>query len=135
MVRNRKHNRGIIEGTLFDILATRDWEEINGTYGDTIYEPAGTIKVECTVKDALAAFDNPAVYRVEDVEILEGSEVPLNEVASFTHTYAGQAREGERIVARGKLEKVIKDDVSYRLIVGTTRESINEYIKLKDLKL
>lgn len=132
---NRKHNRGIIEGTLFDILATRDWEEINGIYGDTIYEPAGTIKVECTVKDALAAFDNPAVYRVEDVEILEGSEVPLNEVASFTHTYSGQAREGERIVARGKLEKVIKDDVSYRLIVGTTRESINEYIKLKDLKL
>lgn len=132
---NRKHNRGIIEGTLFDILATRDWEEINGTYGNTIYKPLGTIEVECTVKDALASFDNPAVYKVEDVEILEGPEVSLSEVASFTHTYAGQAREGERIIARGKLEKVIKDNVSYRLIVGTTRESINEYIKLKDLKL
>ncbi len=65
------------------------------------------IEIECTVTDSLAAFDNPAVYKVDDVEIIEGPEVPINEVASYTHTYAGQAREGERITARGKLEKVI----------------------------
>ena len=132
---NRKNNRGVIEGTLFDILATRDWDEITGVYGDTTYEPMGTIEIECTVSDALGAFDNPAVYKVEDVKILEGPEVPLDEVASFTHTYAGQAREGEKIRARGKLEKVKGRKVGYRLIVGTTRESMGEYIKLQNLKL
>jgi hypothetical protein len=130
---NRKHNRGVFEGTLFDILQTRDWDEIHGTYGTTKYEPMGCIEIECSVKDSLAAFDNPAVYKVEDVNVIKGPEVPINEVASYTHTYAGQAKEGERIIARGKLEKVIGKDVSYRLIVGTTRESLGEYIKIKDL--
>jgi len=130
---NRKHNRGIIEGTLFDILQTRDWNEIKGVYGQTRYEPMGTIEIECTVTSALAAYDNPAVYNVEDVSVIDGPEVLINEVASYTHTYSGQAQEGELIVARGKLEKVINQDITYRLIVGTTREASGEYIKLKNL--
>lgn len=132
---NRKHNRGILNGTLFDILQTRDWDEIKGSYGATRYEPMGCIEIECTVKDSLAAFDNPAVYKVEDVTIIEGPEVSVNEIASYTHTYAGQAKEGELVTARGKLEKVIGENVSYRLVVGTTRESLGEYIKLKNLRL
>lgn len=132
---NRKHNRGVVDGSLFDILATRDWDEIHGTYADTTFEPMGTLEVECTVKNAIAAFDNPSVYEVEDVKILEGPDVPLNEVASFTHTYAGQAVEGERVLARGKLERFTGPKSGYRIVVGTTRESIGEYIKLKDLKL
>ena len=50
----------------------------------------------------LLHIDNPAVYKVEDVKIIEGPNVPISEVASYTHTYAGQARENERITARGK---------------------------------
>ena len=132
---NRKHNRGILDGTLFDILQTRDWDEISGSYGAISYEPMGCIEIDCTVIDSLAAFDNPAVYKVDEVKIIDGPDVPVTEVASYTHTYAGQAKDGERITARGKLEKVIGENVSYRLIVGTTRESIGEYIKLKNLRL
>jgi len=131
----RKHNRGILDGTLFDILQTRDWDEITGSYGATRYEPMECIEIDCTVTDSLAAFDNPAVYKVDQVEIINGPEVPVTEVASYTHTYAGQARDGERITARGKLEKVVGKNISYRLIVGTTRESIGEFIKLKNLRL
>jgi predicted nucleotidyltransferase len=125
----------VVDETLFDILATREWNEISGTYGNETYKPCGTIAIEATVSDALAAFDNPAVYQLEDVQILEGPDVPLREVASYTHTYSGQAREGERILARGKLEKVMGKKTHYRLIVGTTRESLGEYVKLKDLKI
>ena len=132
---DRKNNRGLVDGTLFDILATREWNEISGTFGDETYEPCGTIEIKATVSDALAAFDNPAVYQVEDVKILDGPKVPISEVASYTHTYSGQAREGENIIARGKLEKVIGKNTHYRLIVGTTRESLGEYIKLTDLKI
>ncbi|ADZ08541.1 DNA polymerase beta domain protein region [Methanobacterium lacus] len=132
---SRKHNRGLIDGTLFDILQTRDWDEISGTFGKTRYSPMGTIEIECTVSDAIAAYDNPAVYKVEDVTVLNGLEVPISEVASYTHTYSGQAVEGERVVARGKLEKVMNETTSYRLIVGTTRESVGEYIKLKNLRI
>lgn len=131
----RKNNRGVIYGTLFDILATRDWDEIRGSYGDTSYQSMGNIKIECTISDSLSAYDNPAVYLVEDVEVIRGPEVFLDELTSLTHTYAGQVREGERVVAQGKLEKVLGKKIKYRLVVGTTRESINEYIKLKDLHI
>ncbi len=131
---NRKHNRGILDGTLFDILQTRDWDEIHGSYSAIRYEPMGIMEIDCTVTDSLAAFDNPAVYKVDNIEIIKGPKVPITEVDSYTHTYAGQAREGERITARGKLEKVIGQNINYRLVVGTTRESIGEFIKLKNFK-
>jgi predicted nucleotidyltransferase len=126
----RKNNRGVIEGTLFDILATRDWNEIKGKYGQEKYKPMGIAKIKCVVSDALGAFDNPAIYKVEDVQFLEGQKVPVTEVASFTHTYSGQAKDGEEVIVKGKLEKVVDKKTKYRIIVGTTRESFDEYIKL-----
>lgn len=131
----RKNNRGIIDGTLFDILATRDWNEIKGKYGEDRHQSLGNAKIECKVSDALGAFDNPAVYKIEDVEFLEGKGVPVTEIASFTHTYSGQAKEGEEVVVKGKLEKVSNKKTSYRIVVGTTREAFDEYIKLKGLVL
>jgi|LAHU01.1.fsa_nt_gb hypothetical protein len=135
---NRKSNRGVVDSVLFDILATRNWDEITGSYGGTDSESLGVLKIECTITDTLASYDNPAVYTVEDVEILSGLEFPVDEVASFTHTYAGQVKDGEKVIAQGKLEKItdVKTGKSRnRLVVGTTRESIDEYIKLKDLKI
>ena len=126
----RKNNRGVIDGTLFDILSTRDWDEITGKYGEEKYESMGTVKIECRVSDAMAAFDNPATYKIEDVNILEGQDVDITEIVSFTHTYSGQAKEGEEIIAKGKLEKVTDKNVRYRLVVGTTREALDEYVKL-----
>jgi len=143
---NRKNNRGIIRGTLFDILATRNWDEISGEWGDTGYEPVGVAKVEAVVKDAIASFDNPATYKVKNLKVLEvdsGNENLINkvsEISSYTHTYAGQAIENEEIIAKGKVERILKGnnlnkEEKYRLIVGTTRESIDEYIKLKNIPL
>lgn len=130
---NRKSNRGLIENTLFDILATKDYDEIKGYYGDTSFEPQGNATITCTIKNAIASFDNPATYEVENMEHVDGVEYEISELASFTHTYAGEVLEGEEVIARGKVEKVNKKDKTYyRILVGTNRESINEFIKLKE---
>jgi len=131
----RKNNRGVIDRTLFDILATRDWNEIKGKYGEEKYEALGNATIECKVSSALEAFDNPAVYKIEDVNILEGKDVPISEVASFTHTYSGQAKDGEEIIVKGKLEKAFDKNTEYRVVVGTTREALDEYIKLAKSKI
>ena len=132
---NRKANRGTINGTLFDILATKDYDEIEGSWGDSVYEPQGIVKIECDIVSALQAFDNPSLYTIKNVKILDGDEFPLTEIVSFTHTYAGEVVDGEHVIAKGKVEKVIKDGKlsHYRLVVGTTREAIDEYLKLKNL--
>ena len=131
---NRKANRGTINGTLFDILATRDYDEILGEWGDTIYEPQGIEQIECDIVSALGAYDNPSLYTIENVQHLDGVDYPLSEIVSFTHTYAGEVVDGEHVIAKGKVEKVIinGEDSHYRLVVGTTREAIDEYVKLKE---
>ena len=133
---NRKANRGTINGTLFDILATKDYSEITGKWGDTVYEPQGFCEIECDIVSALKAFDNPSVYTIENVEITDGDDFDLAEVVSFTHTYAGEVVDGEHAIAKGKVEKVIVNGEfsHYRLVVGTTRESIGEYLKLKKIE-
>ena len=117
----RKWNRGQIEGTYFDILYTRSYDEIRNApsgRGTVI----GKMTIEAKVTDASLAFDNPAVYDVEHETV--------SRVLSFTHTYSGQALTGETIEACGVLEQ---HGAEQWLIVGTTREARGEYIVSKTL--
>jgi predicted nucleotidyltransferase len=117
----RKYNRGQIEGTYFDILYTRSYDEINSVPSGkgTVL---GAVTIEAEVKDASLAFDSPAVYEVKHESVAR--------VLSFTHTYSGQALAGETIEARGVLEQ---HATGRWLIVGTTREARGEYIISKTL--
>ena len=117
----RKYNRGQVEGTYFDILYTRSYEDIRP-------EPTrrgavlGKMTIEAKVTDASLAFDNPAVYRIEHESV--------SRVLSFTHTYSGQALAGETIEACGVSEQHGNEQW---LIVGTTREARGEYIVSRTL--
>ncbi|HJH31856.1 MAG TPA: DNA polymerase subunit beta [Methanosarcinaceae archaeon] len=112
----RKGNRGMVDGTYFDLLFVRDWSQIKEPMprGKDI----GTMKIEATVTNADLAFDTPSVYKVDHEDI--------DHVLSYTHTYAGQALVGEVIEARGMVEQV--GDMK-RLVVGTSREPKGEWIR------
>lgn len=129
---SRKNNRGLIKGTLFDILFTKNPDEIKDD-DEIFFRPLKRMKIKCKISDDTESYDTPATYNVSEVEILEGMQVNIEKVLSFTHTYTGIVKNDERIIASGVCEEVIHKDSSktYNLIVGTTRESINEYIKLE----
>lgn len=112
----RKGNRGMVEGTYFDLLFVRDWEQIKEPVRRG--EDIGKMKIEAKVTNADLAFDSPSVYKVEHEEI--------DHVLSYTHTYAGQALAGEIIEASGTVEQV--GDLK-RLVVGTSREPKGEWIR------
>ncbi len=117
----RKWNRAQIEGTYFDILYTRSYDDIRSApagRGTVI----GKMTIEATVTDASLAFDNPAVYEVKHESV--------SRVLSFTHTYSGQALTGETIEACGVCER---HGAELWLVVGTTREARGEYIVSKTL--
>jgi len=118
---SRKWNRGQIEGTYFDILYTRSYDNLASIpigRGKVI----GKRTIEATVTDASLAFDSPAVYEVDHESVTK--------VLSFTHTYSGQALAGEVIEACGVCEE--HGDEQW-LIVGTTREARGEYILSRTL--
>jgi uncharacterized protein len=117
----RKFNRGQIEGTYFDILFTRSYDEMMSVPAGK-GEVTGKMTIEAKVTDASLAFDNPAVYQVDHPEV--------SRVLSFTHTYSGQALAGETIEACGICER--HGDECW-LIVGTTREARGEWIVSRTL--
>jgi predicted nucleotidyltransferase len=117
----RKFNRGQIEGTYFDILFTRSYDEMKSVAAGK-GEMTGKMTIEAKVTDASLAFDNPAVYLVDHPEV--------SRVLSFTHTYSGQALAGETIEACGICER--HGDECW-LIVGTTREARGEWIVSRTL--
>ncbi len=111
----RKGNRGMINGTYFDLLFTRDWSQIqNQAPGRAV----GKRQIEAKVIDAEFAFDSPAILRLDHEDV--------NEIFCYSHTYAGQALPGETVEARGVLEET---DCGMRLVVGTTREAKGEWIR------
>jgi len=117
----RKWNRGQIDGTYFDILYTRSYDNlpcVPATQGTVL----GKQTIEATVTDDSFAFDSPAVYDVEHESV--------SKVLSFTHTYSGQALAGEVIEACGVCEEHGNERW---LIVGTTREARGEYIVSRTL--
>ncbi|MDO9033892.1 MAG: DNA polymerase subunit beta [Methanoregula sp.] len=117
----RKWNRGQIEGTYFDILYTRSYDELKSAHpmkGTVI----GKQTIEAKVVDASLSFDNPAIYEIEHESV--------SRVLSFTHTYSGQALAGETIEACGVCEQHGNERW---LVVGTTREARGEYIISKTL--
>jgi hypothetical protein len=117
----RKWNRGQIEGTYFDILYTRSYDNLQDVPAGK-GEILGTDTIEAKVTDASLAFDSPAVYTVDHESV--------NRVLSFTHTYSGQALTGEIIEACGVIEQ---HGTERWLVVGTTREAKGEYIISKTL--
>jgi predicted nucleotidyltransferase len=117
----RKWNRGQIEGTYFDLLFTRSYDDLNRVLPGPGVN-LGNATIEARVTDASFAFDSPAVYEVEHDE--------FSRVLSFTHTYCGQALPGELIEACGVAEQHGNEQW---LVVGTTREAKGEYIISKTL--
>lgn len=117
----RKWNRGQIEGTYFDILYTRSYDDL-GIAPSGKGTVIGKMTIEARVTNASLAFDNPAVYEVEHPVV--------SRILSFTHTYSGQAFNGETIEACGICERHGNE---HWLIVGTTREARGEYILSKTL--
>jgi hypothetical protein len=111
----RKGNRGMIEGTYFDLLFTREWSQI---HPQPAGKPAGERRIEAKVTNADFAFDSPAIFRLDHPVV--------KEIFCYSHTYAGQALPGETIEAKGVLEETIH---GLRLVVGTTREARGEWIR------
>ncbi|CAG1022387.1 hypothetical protein MTYM_01678 [Methylococcales bacterium] len=112
----RKYNKAIFNQRKFDLslLAPRP-------VGDQrSFRKAGFVRVQSEVIDDNLGFDYPAEFVLNHPEI--------EAVVCFTATYVGQAKVGERVEVAGQLE--IDDQGRRRVVVGSSREAIGEYIRV-----
>jgi predicted nucleotidyltransferase len=125
----RRWNYGFFGDRYFSIHSTRKDDEIRENYGDRIYRETGVARIRAIVSDAGESLFMPALYKVEEVEVIEGQVdvLPLRGVVSFEGLYRDVVDTGAEIEARGKLESV--NEQYYRLVIGTTALKGGGYIK------
>jgi len=140
----RLEERKVIQGRFRDceyfIRFVKMPDEVGESYGDRRYTSLGRAEIEATVADAGEAIFTPCTYGVEDVRFkappqsppklggkTDGLEVgDLREITSFRGRFCEQAREGERVLARGKLERVVakEGEIYHRLLLGGRGDSM-----------
>lgn len=132
----RKWNLGLFEETWSSIHPIKLESEVTERYGQKTYYPCGQVAISAVVCDNTDSLFLPAVYRVEDVEVLEGPRLgQINVVVSYEGLYESLAENGETIVAKGKLERVVESETSrehYRVLIGSLEGKGEEYIKLQN---
>ncbi len=84
------------------------------------FNKEGQDKIVAVVTDDTYAFDFPARYFTDHKTI--------SEVISYTATYVGQVKKEEKIEAAGYIEQ--GRDGKKRLLVGSSREALGEYIRV-----
>ncbi|MEM3506174.1 MAG: hypothetical protein QW589_04895 [Candidatus Bathyarchaeia archaeon] len=116
----RKFLEGKFKGKDFFIRCVKDWNEIKESYGKCLYREVGNVVLKAKVEHSSEAIFTPSRYKIKDVRILKGDKekIPI-EIISFRGRFCEQAFENEKIMARGKLEKVlIKNEEFFRLVIG-----------------
>ena len=114
----RKFNKFMFGNSKVDISAIPN--EIEKYKESGPYKKVGKDKILSMVTNDKYAYDFPARYSIKHDSI--------KEIISYTATYIGQAKKGEKIEAAGFIEED-KDGVR-RLLVGTSREAEEEYIRI-----
>jgi hypothetical protein len=126
---SRRWNYATYEGRYFSVHPIRSDEEIAETYGEHLYRTRGGGRVQATVVDASEALFMPAIYRVEDVRLLEGDPqvTRVREIVSYEGLYRDIVDAGGVIEAKGKLETV--DGQPRRLVIGSMALAGQGYVK------
>ena len=116
----RKALQGKFLGHDYFIRCVKDWPEITERYGDARYRGIGECTISGQVTDDKESLLTPCRYSIEPARVLSGVASPKPvELVSFRGRFAEQAKVGERVIARGRLETVQSAGSEYaRLVVG-----------------
>ena len=112
----RKYNKAIFNQRKFDLSLLAATPVQN----ERCFQKEGYIHIQADVIDDYYGFDYPAEFSINHPDV--------DSVVCFTATYTGQAKAGERIEVAGQVE--IDDQGRRRIVVGSCREAIGEYIRV-----
>ena len=104
---------GMIDGVDYFIRLLMEEDELTST-------PIGTVTLTATITDATHSIYTPCIYLIDNVIIEDRSEqLKVSELKSYRGKFTEQVKQGDRIHARGSLEKVVSNGtVFYRLVLG-----------------
>ena len=128
-IMSRKKSEGLFGDSLFVIFCVENEDETWFKWGEEKYYEKGFVEIEGIVKDNFNSIVRPGYYEIENSKIIEGyKDVPIKRVVFYSRDYASMCFSGEKIKAKGILEKVVsnKEEPYYRVVIGYFDSYLNE---------
>jgi len=119
----RKSLQGVFREKEYFIRCVKNPGEVSERYGDNRYLPIGRETIEAVVVDDSEAIFTPSIYSIKCSHVIEGPKgVNPLQVISFRGRFCQQAKTGERILAKGSVERVVGSATEHlRLVIGEGR--------------
>jgi len=113
---------GVIDQRGYFIRLVKDWDDEND--GTGTFEPLGSAIIRAEIVDDQDSIFTPCSYMIKNCRYLIGSATePVKELVSFRGKFAEQAKKGDLMEARGKLERVLsKKEGHIRLLLGSPKD-------------
>ena len=129
-----KWNRALYRGRQFSVHPVKLEDEVDEAWEDKIHKPIGIVKIKAKVIDSSDSLFMPAVYIVDNVNMLEGPTPPkpIDKIVSYEGLYFDIANPGDEVIARGKLEfveDVRRNETYCQVTIGTFEAKGKDYIK------
>jgi predicted nucleotidyltransferase len=122
---SRKAMQGKFAGTDYFVRFVKDWDEVDEAYGDVRYKNVGVAEIRATIEDDSEAIFTPCIFKISNTRVLDGPHVgDIEEIVSFRGRFCEQAKAGEEVVVRGKLEHVEEKKRGreyFRLLLGNQK--------------
>jgi len=127
-------NRGLYRGRKFSIHPVKLEDEVHEEWEQTIHKPLCIGTIRARVVDSRDSLFMPAVYVVNNVEIIDGCRVDseVRQVVSYESLYIDVAQPGDEIIARGKFEHVTDTktgDEYAQVVVGSYEAQGKDFIR------
>jgi len=122
----RKVFQGRFMGRDYFVRCVKKWREVSERYGERRYRPIGECTISAQVLDDAESLLTPCTYSLKRVRVLAGiTSCEPREIVSFRGRFAEQARKGESVLARGRLEAAqSRGSEHFRLVVGEGRTDV-----------
>jgi predicted nucleotidyltransferase len=113
----RKIQHGLVDGTDYFIRLVREPEEFEEAISS---RPLGRVTLRTTVKESGDSIYTPCTYEIDECSYRGSHEWPdPSQLVSFRGKFTEQAGDGDRVEAKGTLERVeYCDQTAYRVMLG-----------------
>ena len=114
----RKILHGLVDGTDYFVRLVKMPEEFEEGISS---RPLGRVTLRATVKESGASIYTPCTYEIDECSYRGSHDWPdPSQLVSFRGKFTEQARDGDRVEARGTLEKVeYGDRTACRVMLGS----------------
>ena len=110
----RKLHQGKFNGIDFFIRYIKNPEDWKGNFYDYKFKNLGRIEIKAKIEDSTDSIFTPCSYKIKGIEITDKNCIVNNvnlgditEINSFRGRFCEHAKDGEKVLVKGKLEEVV----------------------------